>query len=105
MHPFGLKILNFPGKGPPVGEGDPFKPAAGMDELSLVNYLKGHEEMTSAVFPRDCESVLDKEEQSAYRLQAKFLAKLRAVARAWTEHEYLEKLDHLKRSEEWKTNS
>ena len=36
--------------------------AAGMDKLSLVNYLKANEEMTSAVFPRDCESVLDKEE-------------------------------------------
>ena len=33
------------------------------------------------------------------------LAKLRAVARARTEKEYLEKLDHLKKSEEWKTNS
>jgi len=33
------------------------------------------------------------------------LAKLRAVARARTEKEYLEKLDNLKDSEEWKTNS
>lgn len=33
------------------------------------------------------------------------LAKLRAVARARTEEEYLEKLDDLKNSEEWKTNS
>ena len=36
--------------------------AAGMNELSLVNYLKAHKEMAAAVFPRECESVIDKEE-------------------------------------------
>lgn len=39
--------------------------AAGMNELSLVNYLKAHEEMTTAVFPRECESVIDKDELKA----------------------------------------
>lgn len=29
--------------------------AAGMNELSLVNYLKAHKEMAAAVFPRECE--------------------------------------------------
>ena len=33
------------------------------------------------------------------------LAKLRAIARARTEQEYLDKLDHLKKSEEWRSNS
>ena len=33
------------------------------------------------------------------------LTKLRAVVRAGTEQEYLEKLDDLKKSEEWKANS
>ena len=33
------------------------------------------------------------------------LVKLRAVARARTENEYLERLDYLKESEEWKANS
>ena len=39
--------------------------AAEMNELSLVNYLKAHEEMTTAVFPRECESVIDKDELKA----------------------------------------
>ena len=36
--------------------------AAGMNELSLVNYLKAHEGLTATVFPRECESVINKED-------------------------------------------
>ena len=32
---------------------------SGMNELSLVNYLKSHQEMAKAVFPREAESVVD----------------------------------------------
>ena len=39
--------------------------AAGMNELSLVKYLKIHNQMMKAVFPRECESVIDKEELKA----------------------------------------
>jgi len=36
--------------------------AAGMNELSLVNYQKTHKAMAAAVFSRESESVIDNEE-------------------------------------------
>ncbi|XP_028416927.1 uncharacterized protein LOC114541139 [Dendronephthya gigantea] len=36
--------------------------ATGMNERSLVNFLKAHSEMIKVVFPRECESVIDKEQ-------------------------------------------
>ena len=32
---------------------------SGMNELSLVNYLKAHQEMAKVVFPREAEAVVD----------------------------------------------
>ena len=36
---------------------------SGMNELSVVNYLKSHQEMAKAVFPREAESAVDPKDE------------------------------------------
>ena len=38
---------------------------SGINELCLVNYLKSHQEMAKAVFPRQAESVVDTKDVKA----------------------------------------
>lgn len=46
--------------------------AAGMNELSLIDYLKKHTQLSTVLFPREAESVIDKEDlKSRFVLQDK----------------------------------